>query len=113
MSTLIEVGEMPGEMETSGNKGKKRDPSEAFGAMMFSSGTSTMEQGGGGSAPPPTPGPGGNTGGSVVIPPHNPKKHIKKPEDFTNPKDWDKFERREFLYVTGYEDDFRTHSSRI
>ena len=65
--------------------------------MLFGPDTSLTKQGG--FTPPPAQGTGGNTGGSVIIPPHNPKKHIKKPEDF-NPKDWDKFKQQEFLCVT-------------
>ena len=34
------------------------------------------------------------------------KKHIKKPEDFTDAKNWDKFKHQEFLYYKEYEEEF-------
>ena len=41
------------------------------------------------------------------------KKHIKKPEDFIDAKDWDKFKRQEFLYYEEYENNFMTKSACI
>jgi hypothetical protein len=49
----------------------------------------------------------------VVHQPPSKKKHIQKPENFTDPKDWDKFKQQEFLYYKEYEDDFETNSARI
>ena len=41
------------------------------------------------------------------------KKHIKKLEDFTNVKDWDKFKRQEFLYYEEYENEFTNDATHI
>ena len=41
------------------------------------------------------------------------KKHIKKLEDFTNAKDWDKFKCQEFLYYKDYEDEFIDDATHI
>ena len=57
-------------------------------------------------------GPGPGTG--VVAPQGSfKKKHIKKPEDFINTKDWDKFKCQEFLYYEEYKDKFTSDSMHI
>ena len=49
-------------------------------------------------------GPGPGTG--VTTPQRlSKKKHIKKPQDFTDTKDWDNFKQHEFLYYEEYEED--------
>jgi Retrotransposon gag protein/Zinc knuckle len=54
--------------------------------------------------PPPTPPPG------VVAVPAAPvdkkKSHVKKPEDFTEPKQWDCFRRQVFVYIEENKQDF-------
>jgi hypothetical protein len=109
--TTMEVEEtgMPGGIQRSEGKGKgtevpRTDPirSDPFGESFYDK----PKPGGssGGSGPDPTTG--------MVIPsPATKKRHIQKPENFTDPRDWDKFKRQEFLYVQEYEDDFTTHAS--
>jgi hypothetical protein len=41
------------------------------------------------------------------------KKHIQKPDDFTNSKDWEKFRRQAFIYIAEYENDFINEASQI
>jgi hypothetical protein len=41
------------------------------------------------------------------------KRHIQKPAEFMDTKNWDKFKRQEFLYAQEYDEDFLTHLSRI
>jgi hypothetical protein len=109
MATVdVEETGMPGGMKDSGDKGKQpvppREPSPkrryepGFFAQDF------RERGGGGSGGGPNPG----TGTAPVVPHQAPsrKRHIQKPEAFTDVKDWDKFKQQEFLYYEEYEEDF-------
>jgi hypothetical protein len=56
--------------------------------------------------PPGNPAAGAAAAGST-------KKHIQKPDDFTDSKDWEKFNRQAFVYMTEYEGDFPTDGSQI
>jgi hypothetical protein len=54
-------------------------------------------------APPPPP---AAAAGST-------KKHIQKPDNFLESKDWDKFHRQAFVYMEEYENDFTSDASQI
>jgi hypothetical protein len=113
MSTMdVEETSMPGGMQGSGSKGKETEvprtspirPADPFAERLYDrSGGS----GGGG------PNPGTGTAPAVYPPAPSRKRHIQKPEPFTDVKDWDKFKRQEFLYYEEYEEDFADDSSRI
>jgi hypothetical protein len=38
--------------------------------------------------------------------PDKKKSHVKKPENFENAKDWDRYKRQTFIYIAEYEKDF-------
>ena len=106
MSVPMETG-MPGAMEEDQTKGKGpepcgQDPSRFFGEALGGAFT--------GETRPPAPGGSGDPGPAMVTTApaaaSGKKKHIKKPEDFTDTKNWDKFKRQEFLYYEEYEDEF-------
>jgi hypothetical protein len=61
--------------------------------------------------PPPAPPPAPPVVAPVVAGTN--KKHIQKPDDFTDSKDWEKFNRQAFLYMTEYDGDFPTDGSQI
>ena len=112
MSVPMETG-MPGAMEEDQTKGKgpeprRQDPSGFFAeALGRGLGRDSPAPGGSGD-----PGPTAVTATPAVI--SGKKKHIKKPEDFTDAKNWDKFKRQEFLYYEEYEDEFgHDESTRI
>ena len=104
MSVPMETG-MPGEMGEDQGKGKDREPRGQDPSRFFA------EALGRDLGPrPPTPGGSGNPGPAATATApatiSGKKKHIKKPEDFTDVKNWDKFKRQEFLYYEEYEDEF-------
>ena len=92
----METG-MPGAMEEDQTKGKGpeprgQDPSQFFGeALGEAFGPKPPAPGESGD-----PGPAATTTTPAIV--SGKKKHIKKPEDFTDAKNWDKFKRQEFLY---------------
>jgi hypothetical protein len=107
----VEEPGMPGGMQCSKGKEKgtevpQTDPirSDPFGEGFYN-------RGGGGGGGGLNPG----TGTAPAVYPLAPskKKHIQKPESFTDPKDWDKFKRQEFLYYEEYRDDFTDDTARI
>ena len=99
----METG-MPGAMEEDQTKGKEpesrgQNPSRFFAeALGRNLGRDSPVPGGSGD-----PGPAVTTTTPAAVP--GKKKHIKKPEDFTDAKNWDKFKRQEFLYYEEYEDE--------
>jgi hypothetical protein len=112
--TTMDVKEgIPRGMKGSESKGKQPEnppsgPSSPQGyKSIFSQGFG--RSGGGGSG---GPNPGIGTAPAVQQAPSK-KRHIQKPENFTDPKDWDKFKQQEFLYYEEYRDDFNTDKSRI
>ena len=102
MSVPMETG-MPGAMEEDQTKGKSPEPRGQDPSQFF---RETLGETFG--PEPPTPGGSGNPGLATTTQAVAPgkKKHIKKPEDFTDAKNWDKFKRQEFLYYEEYEDEF-------
>jgi hypothetical protein len=112
--TTIEVKEhgMPGGMQGSTGKGKQPEetlsgPRHPMGYKSVFSQGFDHEAGGGGSG---RPNPGTGTAPVVQHAPSK-KRHIQKPENLTDPKDWDKFKRQEFLYYEEYEEDFINDAS--
>jgi hypothetical protein len=57
--------------------------------------------------------PGTGTDPVVYLPAPSKKRHIRKLENFTNPKDRDKFKRQEFLYYKEFRDDFADDTACI
>jgi hypothetical protein len=106
---------MPGGMKSSEGKGKQpeppREPSpkRRHEPSFFSQDFGERSGGGGGGGP----NPGAGTAPAVYPPAPSKKRHIQKPANFIDPKDWDKFRRQEFLYYEEYEDDFVDDASRI
>ena len=100
MSILMDTG-MPGRMEESQGKGKTPEPPTNPASQFFEEhlGRRGSPAPGGRDSPGPRTTAAIPTGGSK-------KKHIKKPEDFTDAKNWDKFKHQEFLYHEEYEDEF-------
>jgi hypothetical protein len=113
MTTMdIEETGMPGGMKGSGDKGKQpREPSPKwrYESGFFSQDFGERSGGGGGGGTNP------GTGTAPAVPHQAPsrKRHIQKPEAFTDVKDWDKFKRQEFLYYEEYEEDFVNDASQI
>jgi hypothetical protein len=50
---------------------------------------------------------------STTTPTVPPKKHVQKPDDFVDAKDYEKFRRQAFVYMSEYPDDFNTDAKRI
>ena len=103
MSVPMETG-MPGAMEEDQSRGKNpesrgQDPSRFFTEHLDLGGRDPSVPGGSGD-----PRPAAITTAPAVA--SGKKKHIKKPEDFTDAKNWDKFKRQEFLYYEEYEEEF-------
>jgi hypothetical protein len=116
MATMdVEETGMPGGMKGSEGKGKQpeppREPSprRRYEPGFFSQDFGEGSGGDGGGGPNP------GTGTAPAVPYQTPskKRHIQKPANFIDPKDWDKFRRQEFLYYEEYEDDFVDDASRI
>jgi hypothetical protein len=109
----IEETGMPGGMKSSEGKGKGMEVPRGNPIRPDPFGESFYDRpggsGGGGSG---GPNPGTGTAPTVYQPPSK-KRQIQKPENFTDPKDWDKFKRQEFLYYEEYRDDFIDDSARI
>jgi hypothetical protein len=108
----VEETGMPGGMQGSGSKGKgtevpRSDPIRP--GDPFTEGLYGRPGGGDGGGP----NPGTGTAPTVYPPAPSKKRHIQKPADFTDPKDWDRFKGQEFLYYEEYDDDFIDDSSRI
>ena len=108
MSTPMDT-EMPGGMGTSQGKGKSPEPptnpvGRYFDQTSRGRGEESPILGDSGDPDPGT--------GTIPVPAPTPiirsskKKHIKKLEDFTDVKNWDKFKHQEFLYYEEYEDEF-------
>jgi hypothetical protein len=114
--TTMEVKEtgMPGGMQSSVGKGKQTENSLARPSCpqgyksIFSQGYGKGSGGGGGGGL----NPGTGTAPAVQQAPSK-RRHIQKPENFTDPKDWDKFRQHEFLYYEEYEEDFIDNASQI
>ena len=104
MSVPMETG-MPGAMEEDQRKGKDPEPRGQNPSRFFEEALGEAF-----GPKPPAPGGSGDPGPAAVTTApaaiSGKKKHIKKPEDFTDAKNWDKFKRQEFLYYEEYEDEF-------
>jgi hypothetical protein len=108
----VEETGMPGGMKSSVGKGKGTEvpwgdpirPVDPFGEGLYGR---PGGNGGGG------PDPGAGTDPAVYLPAPSKKRHVRGPENFTDPKDWDKFKRQEFLYYEEYRDDFADDTARI
>jgi hypothetical protein len=94
MATMdVEETSMPGGMKGSGDEGKQLEPPrEPSPKGRYKPGFFTQDFGGrsgGGGGGGPNPG----TGTAPAVPHQAPsrKRHIQKPEAFTDVKDWDKF----------------------
>ena len=102
----METG-MPSAMEEDQTKGKDPEPRKPNPSQFFEE---TLGEAFRGETRPPTPGGSGDLGPATVMTApataSGKKKRIKKPEDFTDAKNWDKFKRQEFLYYEEYEDEF-------
>jgi hypothetical protein len=116
MATMeVEEPGMPRGMQHSESKGKGTEvprgdpirPVDPFGESFYDRPGRSGGGGGGG------PNPGTGTDPAVYLPTPSKKRHIQKPENFTDPKDWDKFKRQEFLYYEEYRDDFIDDTARI
>ena len=99
--------EMPGGMRESHGKGKSPEPPSGSVGRYFDQTSQGWRE------TSPVPGGSGDpdpgTGTSPVRPPRiDPlkKKHIKKPEDFIDAKNWEKFKQQEFLYYKEYFNEF-------
>ena len=108
MSTPMET-EMPGGMGGTGGKGKSPEPPRGSVGRYFDQTSRGRRE------TSPIPGGSGdpNPGAEItpsrtpsILPRDTKKKHIKKPEDFTDAKNWDKFKRQEFLYFEEYFNEF-------
>ncbi|KIM84415.1 hypothetical protein PILCRDRAFT_6644 [Piloderma croceum F 1598] len=66
-------------------------------------------------APPPPPNPPAPTPAAPPVgPPIDKRKsHVKKPDDFTESKQWDRFKQQTFVYVQENQKDFDTSESVI
>ena len=106
MSVPMETG-IPGAMEEDQTKGKDPEPRGQDPSRFFKE---TLGRAFGEETKPPAPGGSGDPGPAAVTTApatmSGKKKHVKKPEDFTDAKNWDKFKRQEFLYYEEYEDEF-------
>ena len=100
--------EMPGGMGTSQDKGKGPEPPVNPYQEVFDQAAKDRLK-------PPAPGGSGDPDpGAGITPPRTPplptrdvrKKHIKKPEDFMDTKNWDKFKHQKFLYYEEYFNEF-------
>ncbi|KIM75693.1 hypothetical protein PILCRDRAFT_13346 [Piloderma croceum F 1598] len=69
--------------------------------------------------PPPDapPTPGAESESDDDLPPAQPvrkdKSHVKRPDDFTDTKQWDKFQRQLFVYVVDNRKDFNQKDEKI
>ena len=52
------------------------------------------------------------TNTSAMAAPNN-HKHVNKPEPLTDARDWEKFKRQSFIYLSEYEEEFTTQESTI
>ena len=101
--------EMPGGMGENRGKGKSPEPPRGSVGRYFDQTSRGRRE-----ASPIPGGSGDPDPGAAITPPRTPplpprdakKKHIKKPEDFTDAKNWDKFKRQEFLYYEEYFNEF-------
>ena len=101
MSTSMDT-EMPGGIGESSTTRRSPDPPTDPVARYFEEGLGRPRcepPAPGGSGTPGPTAPAVTTGGST-------KKHIKKPEDFTDTKDWETFKHQEFLYCEEYRAEF-------
>ena len=106
----MDVSEMPGGMEDPGSKGKSRGNPSGYFETILPVDPPREER----PTSPPALEPRRGTGKAMTtLMGGSKKKHIKKPEDFINAKDWDKFKHQEFLYYKEYEDEFTSESIHI